>query len=98
MSDKRITRGDVERQGIDLQALAEELGLTQPGEKWIIEPGSPTYGHKWKMHKRVNGELLPLSFTGSHGYIGATAKAAHDFLCLAWDVLYWSEQARKEKR
>lgn len=97
MSEHRVTRRSVEAAAEDLKAIASELGLILPGEDWFIDPGSPTYGNKWKIYGRIAGKRHKLSFTGDFDYIGATAKAARDTLVQTWEGLYFV-QSRQEGR
>ena len=71
----------------DVLLLAQELGLITLGEKWLIEPGSPRYGTKWKLYAEVEGKRYKLPFTGNFDYIGSTARQARDFLEHIWEAL-----------
>lgn len=89
MSEHRVTRRSVEELAVECRLMAGELGLCQPNEVWIIEPGSPTYGHAWKLYAEVNGVRKKLMFTGNFDFIGKTARQARDFLAVVWEVLFY---------
>lgn len=97
MSEPRITRRGVEEIAKDVFDLSRELGLVPEVDRWFVQPGSPTYGNRWKLYgEKPTGEVYHPYWT-DNGYIGKTARQAHDRLCVVFDTLLWVQVMQEEK-
>lgn len=89
MSEPRVTRKQVEVAAKNLCDLAHAMGLLEEGERWVLDPGSPTYGERWTLYAKIDKHRHALTFTLDGDEIGATARDARNFLLRAAKMLVW---------
>jgi len=98
MAATKLARSHVEKALMRLFKTAEKAGLKNHTQVWALHPGSPTYGTPWRLYELDDkGGLRALDFLVD-GYIGNTAREAHDTLNTinrAWQ--YFVAQMEEEK-
>ena len=79
---ERYTKKDVQNAFALLCETAEKVGVKAPGDEWVLQTGSRTYGNAYRIFRvdLPGTGLRDLGFTAGTGYLGMTAREAWDTL------------------
>lgn len=83
----RITNNDLHAMQARLARNMVTVGLLGPHDQLIVESGSKTYGHSFKVTTIVNGRRETPFGTLSFGFTKADCYTAMHTLCVAYETL-----------